>query len=384
MPHVSYFWDEIEDNVTEEYNEDGSTLASYTTEPTRYGSVLSQDRSGERRYFQFDGQGNTTELTNDTGNVTDSRRYDSCGRITESTGTSICPFQFQASRGLYQPSSLGRVSFRLREYYPLLGRYLDHQQQFGWQAVASGYSATFYTSVIIPAVFEFMTIKPLKQHLGTHKCGTTFYQQWEFSIDLGDNGEEGAPCAGWIVQEVRVACDIGTCITERLIETKKGKPPKRVPCCDCNRESHTFTYYEAWYVKMGQNTSEDRQNNDEDYTDKASYAAQDRRCGRITQRGEVRFYCENAPGVGIVSGWQKQQWYPNAGHVCRTTPWNLRSSQEAPFWRRTPRVGPRTRVFQLDFFCCNCKGDFRKNHANATAAPTADSKNEFEEEEEAS
>lgn len=55
MPVVNYFWDEFDDNVVREYDENNNTLASYTTEPTRYGSVLSQDRSGEKRYFQFDG-----------------------------------------------------------------------------------------------------------------------------------------------------------------------------------------------------------------------------------------------------------------------------------------------------------------------------------------
>ena len=76
MPHVSYFWDEMEGNVVEEYDGDtGNTIATHTTEPTLYGSVLSQDRSGEKRYFQFDGLGNTTELTDGAGNVTDERLY---------------------------------------------------------------------------------------------------------------------------------------------------------------------------------------------------------------------------------------------------------------------------------------------------------------------
>ena len=99
MPEVNYFWDEIEDNVIEEYDENGNTIVEYTTEPTLYGSVLSQDRGGQVRHYHYDGQGNTVSLTDDAGNVTDTRKYSAFGEVTESTGTTVFPYQYGAQWG---------------------------------------------------------------------------------------------------------------------------------------------------------------------------------------------------------------------------------------------------------------------------------------------
>lgn len=118
MPHISYFWDEMEDNVVEEYDGDtGNTIAAYTTEPTQYGSVLSQNRGGEKRAFQFDGLGNTTELTDGTGNVTDERRYSAFGETVVTTGSTSMPFQYGGRWG-YHASGGVPVSIRRRQYEP--------------------------------------------------------------------------------------------------------------------------------------------------------------------------------------------------------------------------------------------------------------------------
>jgi len=115
MPHVSYFWDEIEDNLVEEFDGDaGATIASYTTEPTLYGSALSQNRSGQKRHYQFDGQGNTTELTDVSGAVTDTRRYTAFGEPTVSTGSTPTPFGFGGRLGYHSSVSTTRLSIRRR------------------------------------------------------------------------------------------------------------------------------------------------------------------------------------------------------------------------------------------------------------------------------
>ena len=56
MTHVKYVWDPIADNVIREKDENGNTIVNYTTEPTRYGAVLSQDRGGQVRHYHYDGQ----------------------------------------------------------------------------------------------------------------------------------------------------------------------------------------------------------------------------------------------------------------------------------------------------------------------------------------
>jgi len=126
MPHVTYFWDEIEDNVVEEYDGDtGATIASFTTEPTMYGSVLSQDRSGEKHYFQFDGQGNTTELSSPTGNVTDVRRFSAFGPSTVSIGLTKTPWQWGGRWGYMSSVTLESIAIRRRSYADPGGRWLS-------------------------------------------------------------------------------------------------------------------------------------------------------------------------------------------------------------------------------------------------------------------
>lgn len=125
MSHVKYFWDEEEDNVVREYDAYNNTLASYTTEPTLYGSVLSQDRGGEKRHFHFDGLGNTAELTDQAGNVTDTRRYSAFGDITGISGTTSTPFGFGARWGYHSNSAPSLSIVRRRNYHSVLTRWMS-------------------------------------------------------------------------------------------------------------------------------------------------------------------------------------------------------------------------------------------------------------------
>ena len=123
MAHVKYFWDEVEDNVIREYDENNNTIAHYTTEPTLYGSVISQERSGQTRYYHFDGQGNTTELTDENGNVTDTRQYSAFGEVTESTGTTTFPYQWGGRWRYYLDDVTTRVTIRHRVFDVMFSRW---------------------------------------------------------------------------------------------------------------------------------------------------------------------------------------------------------------------------------------------------------------------
>jgi hypothetical protein len=65
------FWDEIEDNIVEEYDEAGVTLADYTTERDHFGNVISQRRNGDSSFFHFGDLGSTLAVTDESQNVTD-------------------------------------------------------------------------------------------------------------------------------------------------------------------------------------------------------------------------------------------------------------------------------------------------------------------------
>ena len=133
MVAVNYLWNPINDNIVREFDDSGNTIAEYTTEPDLYGNVVSQHRGGQTNYLHSDGQGNTTELTNDAGNVTDKIRYSAFGEVTVRTGTTEIPFQYVGQKGYYRDSETGSYSVRRRPCIPQLSRWasLDVESQFG-------------------------------------------------------------------------------------------------------------------------------------------------------------------------------------------------------------------------------------------------------------
>jgi len=128
MPTVNYLWNPINDNIVREFDDDGNTIAEYTTEPDLYGNVVSQYRNGQTSYLLSDGQGNTTELTNDAGNVTDTIRYSAFGEVTQRTGTTEIPFQYLGQKGYYRDNVTGDYLARFRPYSARLGRWLTWDQ----------------------------------------------------------------------------------------------------------------------------------------------------------------------------------------------------------------------------------------------------------------
>lgn len=121
MPEIEYIWDELSDNVIEEY-EDGVLSVSYDHEPGLYGNLLSQNRNGVTSYYHYDGRGDTVALTDDSGNVTDTKEYDAWGNVIASTGSTITPYRFIGRKG-YQTGHTG-VYVRARMYLPTPARWL--------------------------------------------------------------------------------------------------------------------------------------------------------------------------------------------------------------------------------------------------------------------
>jgi RHS repeat-associated protein len=124
MAKTTYVWDELSDSVIEEY-EDGVLSVSYTHEPGLYGNLLSQNRNGVTSYYHYDGRGDTVALTNDSGDVTDTKEYDAWGNVIASTGSTVTPYQFVGRSG-YQTSNVPTFAFvRERTYSPQQTRWLS-------------------------------------------------------------------------------------------------------------------------------------------------------------------------------------------------------------------------------------------------------------------
>ena len=120
MPKTTYVWDELSDNVIEEY-EDGVLSVSYTHEPGLYGNLLSQNRNGITSYYHYDGRGDTVALTDDADNVTDTKEYDAWGNVIASTGGTVTLYQFGGRKG-YQTGNTG-IYVRARLYQPTEARW---------------------------------------------------------------------------------------------------------------------------------------------------------------------------------------------------------------------------------------------------------------------
>ena len=126
MPEIEYVWDELGDNVIEEY-EDSVLSVSYDHEPGLYGNLLSQNRNGVTSYYHYDGRGDTVALTDDSGNVTDTKEYDAWGNVIASTGSTVTPYLF---RGRQEgQTTTGGVLIQARIYQPSKGLWLNSRSQ---------------------------------------------------------------------------------------------------------------------------------------------------------------------------------------------------------------------------------------------------------------
>ena len=120
-----YYWDFDTDNVFLEEDENGNVIAEYTHEPDMYGELIAQERDGEVRYYNFDGQGSTRELTDENGEVTDTFIYTAFGEEVARTGTTVNPFGYNGTIGYYTNTDTADIYVRARTYEPKIGRWVS-------------------------------------------------------------------------------------------------------------------------------------------------------------------------------------------------------------------------------------------------------------------
>jgi large repetitive protein len=112
--------------VVEEYSPTGVTVASYT-----YGNtLLSQIREGSKSFYHFDGHSGVRQLTNESGEVTDTYFYDSYGNILNKTGSTENSYLY---RGEQSDPETSLQYLRARYYAPANGRLLSADPFEGWQ-----------------------------------------------------------------------------------------------------------------------------------------------------------------------------------------------------------------------------------------------------------
>jgi RHS repeat-associated protein len=107
--------------LIEELDSGGNVLARYTgTE--NLDEPLSQLRSGIASYYQQDGLGSVTSLSNTTATLVNTYSYDAFGKSSASSGTLANPFQYT---GRELDSETGLYYYRARYFDPTTGRFLS-------------------------------------------------------------------------------------------------------------------------------------------------------------------------------------------------------------------------------------------------------------------
>jgi RHS repeat-associated protein len=124
MSKTCFLWDPIEDNIVKELDGGRATVAEYTTEPSLYGDIVSQNRGGVESQFHYEAQGSTLAVTDDNQNDTDTFAYTAFAEVTERTGTTEILFQYIGRNGYYTDSVTGQIIVRRRPYDSARARWL--------------------------------------------------------------------------------------------------------------------------------------------------------------------------------------------------------------------------------------------------------------------
>ncbi len=116
---ANYFYDG--DNLLEELDNAGNVVSRYTPGPG-VDQPFSELRSGTTSYYEQDGLGSVTSLSNSGAALASTYTYDSFGKISTSTGSIINPFQYAAREA---DTETGLQYYRARYYDASVGRFLS-------------------------------------------------------------------------------------------------------------------------------------------------------------------------------------------------------------------------------------------------------------------
>jgi RHS repeat-associated protein len=116
---TNYLYDRA--NLLEEIDMNGNVLARYNG-GLWIDESLSELRTGTSSYYQQDGVGSMTSLSNSAGTLANTYSYDSFGKLTNSSGTLANSFQF-TGREFDAETSLRY--YRFRYFDPIIGRFIS-------------------------------------------------------------------------------------------------------------------------------------------------------------------------------------------------------------------------------------------------------------------
>ena len=112
------------DNLIEETNATGGVVARYE-QTQNIDEPLAMLRTSATSYFQADGLGSITSLSNSAGTIANTYTYDSYGDLTASTGTLVNSFRYTSRES--DPET-GLYYYRARYYDTSTGRFLNEDR----------------------------------------------------------------------------------------------------------------------------------------------------------------------------------------------------------------------------------------------------------------
>jgi len=107
------------DNLIEETNSSGAAVARYSQD-LNIDEPLAMLRSGATSFYNADGIGSITSLSNPAGALTQAYTFDSFGKQTASSGSLVNPFQYTGRE--FDPET-GLYYYRTRYYDYSIGRF---------------------------------------------------------------------------------------------------------------------------------------------------------------------------------------------------------------------------------------------------------------------
>jgi RHS repeat-associated protein len=109
------------DSMAEETNASGTVVARYS-QTEKIDQPLAMLRSGTTSFYEADGLGSVTSLTNSSGAVGETYAYDSFGKQTASSGSLTNPSQYT---GREMDAETGLYYYRARYFDPIVGHFLS-------------------------------------------------------------------------------------------------------------------------------------------------------------------------------------------------------------------------------------------------------------------